>query len=135
MSGIFPTVVTPDDVRASKARLDAFARSFDRSVAMCPRLHPYVRKSWSDFYRGWRQFADADASWFHAAAEFDAAQQYEEHLVAWQAQLAPLCPIAGPPLTRPAGAASSGTLENTVKTVAIAGAVVAVALAIRGVTR
>ncbi len=135
MSGLLPTVVTPDDVRASKARLDAFARAFDRSVTACPRLAPSIHQSWSDFYRGWRRFADADPSWFHAAAEFDAAQQYEEHLIAWQAQLGPLCPIAGPSLTRPPGASSTGTVETTIKTVAIAAAVVAVALAVREITR
>jgi hypothetical protein len=134
MSDLLPTVVMPDDVRAAKARLDPFARAVDRSVAVCPQLHPYVRRSWADFYRSWRQFADADASWFHAAAEYDAAKQYEEHLVAWQTQLASVCPIAGPPLTRPPGSSSTNSL-NDMKTIAIAGAVVAVALAVRGITR
>jgi len=136
MTSLLPTVVTPDDVRAFKARLDGFARSLDRSVSMCTRVHPYVRTSWAEFYRGWRQFADADPSWLHAAAEYDAARQYEEHLIAWQTQLAPVCAIAGAPLTRPKVTGSPGSsLENTIKTVAIAGAVVAVALAIREVTR
>jgi len=136
MTNLLPTVVTPDDVRTMKARLDAFARAFDRSVSVCTRVHPYMRTSWAEFYRGWRQFADAEPSWLHAAAEYDAARQYEEHLVAWQRQLAPVCGIASAPLTRaPASSSSGSSLESTIKTVAIAGAVVAVALALREVTR
>jgi len=134
MTSLLPTVVTPDDVRAMKARLDAFARAFDRSVAACARLTPAMRASWAEFYRGWRQFADADPSWLHAAAEYETARQYEEHLVAWQGRIAPLCGVTGAPLTR-APATSAGSLENTIKTVAIAGAVIAVALALREVTR
>jgi len=134
MTNLLPMVVTPDDVRTMKTRLDAFARAFDRSVAACTRVHPYTRTSWAEFYRGWRQFADADPSWLHAAAEYETARQYEEHLVAWQRQLAPVCGIAGAPLTR-APASSGSSLESTIKTVAIAGAVVAAALALREVMR
>ena len=133
MSGLLPTVVMPDDVRATKARLDPFALVLDRCVALCPQLPPYDHRSWADFYRGWRHFADADASWFHAAAEYDQADRYEEHLVTWQAYLAAKCPIAGPPFTRPKDT-SMGSLSD-VKTIAIAGAVVVVALTLRGVLR
>ncbi len=129
------TIVTPNDVRALKARLDPFVRAFDCSVAACGELHPFVRGSWADFSRGWRQFAAADTSWLHAAAEYDAAAKYEQHLVAWQTQLAPVCPVLAPPFPRSSRPDASGTLGSTVKTVAIAGAVVAVAFALRGVTR
>ncbi len=135
MSDFLPTVVMPDDVRAAKARIDSFARAMDRSVAVCPQLHPLVRRSWSDFYRNWRQFADADASWLHAAAEFETAKQYEEHVIAWQAQLGPLCAMTSPPLSRTPTSTSPAALQTTLKTVAIAGAVVAVALAVREVSR
>ena len=136
MTGLLPTWFVPDDVRAIKARLDASARTLDRSVTLCPHVHPYVRRSWADFYRGWRTFADADASWLRASTDYETARQYEEHLVAWQRQIAPICGIAGAPLTRAQNPGSTeSTLQTTIKTVAIAGAVVAVALAVREVTR
>jgi hypothetical protein len=133
--GILPLVVMPDDVRAAKARLDAFARSFQRTVSTCPLLPALTRRAWGDFYQGWRRFADTDASIFHAAAEYDAAERYEEHLLSWQAHLAQYCASAGPRLTRPQPPFSTASLESTVKTVAVAGVVIAIAITLRSVTR
>jgi hypothetical protein len=136
MTSFLPTVITPDDVRAYKDRLDPFARAIDRGVSVS-RLDAYTRRAWSDFFRSWRSFCDAEPSWLHAAAEFNAAEHYEEHIIHWQARLAPYCPIPGPLLTRPVpkAPAPASSVENTVKTVAVAGAVIALALSLRSVVR
>ncbi len=135
MSGILPKIVLPDDVRAYRGRIDAFARAIDRSVAQCSALDPFARRSWAEFYARWQEFCATEVSWLHTAAQYEETERYEEHLLRWQAYLAPMCRSAGPPMTRPGGAISASSTEGTIKTVAIAGAVIATALAIRAVTR
>lgn len=135
MSGVFPTVYSPEEVQSYKARLDPFARAIDRSVAMCTTLDPTTRRAWGEFSRGWRQFCDSEVSWMRAASDHEQAEKYEEHIIRWQTWLAPHCPIAAPPLTRPPPSKSATSVESTVKTVAIAAAVIAVAVAIKSVTR
>lgn len=135
MSGILPKFVTPDDVRAYRGRLDPFARAFDRSVAWCQAIDPATRRNWADFYAGWRRFCDTDASWTHASAQYDEAEKYEENLIRWQGWLGRFCQLGVPPLTRPPVSPETSSLEATVKTVAIAGAVIAVAVSLRSVVR
>jgi hypothetical protein len=136
MNGLLPTVHTPAEVHAYKARLDPFALALDRSVASCPHLDPTTRRNWAEFFRGWRRFCDADVGWLSAANDFAQAQQFEEHIIRWQAWLRPYCTIAAPPLTRaPVVATPPSSTESTIKTVAIAGAVIAVAFAVRAVTK
>ncbi len=136
MDGLLPTIHTPSEVQAYKARLDPFARAVDRSVATCSRIDLTTRRNWAEFFRGWRHFCDADVGWMSAAGDASQAQQFEEHIIRWQSWIGQFCIIAAPPLTRaPLVAAPTTSMESTIKTVATAAAVIAVAFAIRSVTR
>ena len=133
MSGFLPKFVLPSDVRALKVRLDPVVRSLDGTAGQCSTLDPATLTSWTDFSRAWRAYFDEEDSWLHTAAQMDAGEAYERQISDWQRLLATPCVLHTPqitPSTTPPAAS-----QDTIRTVAIAGAVIAVVVGIRSVMR
>jgi hypothetical protein len=139
---LLPRFVTPTDVRDLKNRIDPFVRALDTSVGACAGLPTALAQGWSDFSKAWRGFFDEDDSWLHTAAQMDQAEAYQSDVARWQETLSryacandipPISPTT--PRTLPSGAAGGEPWSGTVKTVAIAGAVIASALALRSFVR
>jgi hypothetical protein len=134
----FLRFVTPSDVRDLKNRVDPFVVSTDASVAACAGLPAGVAAGWSEFSKKWRDFYNEDESWFHTAAQMDQAEAYECDLLHWQQTIQANKCATGAPLITPedaGGAAGGAQWAGTIKVVAIAGAVVAVALGLRAVMK
>ena len=135
---ILPKFVTPSDVRDLKVRVDAFVRATDQSVSTCAKLPEGVRAGWKQFSNAWRTYFDEEDSWWHTAAQMDQGEAYERDLGAWQTTLAQYRCTDAPPVITPSNGGESGNSDRwqgTVKTVAIAGAIVAVVLGVRAVVR
>lgn len=139
VAGILPRFVTPSDVRALKNRVDPFVRALDASVAACPTLLASTRAGWEGFSSAWRTYMVEDDSWLHTAAQMDQGEAYEQDLGHWQDLLAQSkCGTSTPRITPTNPSTSpedSSRMHGTIKTVAIAGAVVAVALGLRAVMK
>ncbi len=139
VAGILPRFVTPSDVRALKTRVDPFVRALDGSVASCGTLPPQTRAGWEGFSSAWRSYVVEDDSWLHTAAQMDQGEAYEQDLAHWQDLLAQSkCGTSTPritPTNPSSGPEDSSRMHGTIKTVAIAGAVVAVALGLRAVMK
>jgi hypothetical protein len=133
---ILPRFVTPSDVRDLKNRIDPFVRAIDGSVAACPALPHEVADGWSAFSKAWRSFYDEEDSWWHTAAQMDQGEAYELDVQRWQQKLAGYkCASSAPAIAIEDGAGASDSWAGTFKTVAIAGAVIAVALGVRAFVR
>lgn len=141
VGGMLPKFVMPSDVRSLKTRIDPFVVSLDQSVADCKSLPDSVRASWQAFSKAWRSFFDEDDSWLHTAAQMDQGEAYEQDVARWQTMIAGYkCAPDAPPLTPtdPGGSgddAGSRRWQGTIKTVAIAGAIVAVVIGVRTVMK
>jgi hypothetical protein len=133
----FIRFVTPSDVRDLKNRLDPFVRSLDQSVTDCKALPQGVADGWSAFSKAWRTYFDEDDSWWHTAAQMDQGEAYESDVQRWQAMIAGYKCAVDAPLPTPTadGGGDSDRWSGTIKTVAIAGAVIAVALGLRAVIK
>ena len=133
----FIRFVTPSDVRDLKNRLDPFVRSLDQSATDCKALPQGVADGWSAFSKAWRTYFDEDDSWWHTAAQMDQGEAYESDVQRWQAMIAGYKCAVDAPLPTPTadGGGDSDRWSGTVKTVAIAGAVIAVALGLRAVIK
>ena len=140
---ILPRFVTPSDVRDLKNRLDAFVRAEDAAVDACAAIPAGPRAGWKAFLASWQSYFAEDDAWLNAGAQMDEGEAYEEDLGKWQAMLAgykcapyapPSTPL-DPPLFHGDDAPSATGWQSTAKTVAIAGAVIAVALGMRAVLR
>jgi hypothetical protein len=139
VGGVLPRFVTPSDVRALKTRVDPFVRAMDQAVAACATVPQATREGWGAFSAAWRTYFAEDDSWLHTAAQMDQGEAYEQDLAHWQDLLAQSkCGTATPRVspTSPGLTSNDSTrLQGTIKTVAIAGAVVAVALGLRAVLK
>jgi hypothetical protein len=133
----FVRFVTPGDVRDLKNRVDPYVRALDASVAACAALAQGVRDGWATFSKAWRAYYDEDDSWWHTAAQMDQGEAYESDVERWQKMIAGYrCAPDAPPITpEDGGGKDSDRWAGTIKTVAIAGAVVAVALGLKAVMR
>jgi hypothetical protein len=134
---ILPKFVTPADVHDLKVRVDAFVRATDKAVADCAKLPDGVRAGWEEFSKAWRAFFDEEDSWWHTAAQMDQGEAYETDLARWQDMVAQYRCAEAPRVTPSSGTddASDTRFQGTLKTVAIAGAVIAVALGVRAVVK
>ncbi len=134
----FLRFVTPSDVRDLKNRIDPYVRALDASVAACQGLPQSVADGWTAFSKAWRSYYDEEDSWWHTAAQMDQGEAYESDVQRWQQMLAGYkCAPDAPPIT-PEDGGGDGNADRwsgTIKTVAIAGAVIAVALGLRAVLR
>jgi hypothetical protein len=137
MSGVLPRFVTPSDVRDLKVRVDPYVRAMDQSIPSCASASADVKTSWATFSSSWRAFFNEDDSWLHTAAQMDQAEAYEVDVSHWQTWLTQQRCATGAPTIQPSssGTKSEQQWTGTIRTVAIAGAVIAAALGIRAVTK
>jgi hypothetical protein len=142
--GILPTFVTPGDVRDLKTRIDPFVRAMDRDVQNCKAASEDFKSGWAAFSGAWRSYFDQEDSWLHTAAQMNQGEAYEQDLAHWQASLRGQRCQATAPTIEPSSNSPSltslpslgrGELGSTLRTVAIAGAVIAVGLGIREVMK
>jgi|GEM_PF-1653920 hypothetical protein len=138
-AGVLPRFVTPQDVRDLKNRTDPFVRALDAAVAACGQALPGdVRIGWTAFSKAWRSYYDEADSWWHTAAQMDQGEKYEEDLAHWQERLASLQCGHVPgvtPLDVGGDDKSPSKWQGTIKVAAVAGAVIAAAIAIHSVTK
>lgn len=129
--------VTPGDVKALKTRLQAYVVPLEAAVAQCPKIDPATRGAWEAFATSWRDYRATEEHFLTAGSEFTTGCEYERAITGWQQTIAGLaCNVAGPPLASPGGgSADDSSTKRTVRTVAVAAGVVAVAIALRGITR
>ena len=137
--GVLPRFVTPTDVRDLKNRIDPFVRALDQSVLDCKPLPDAVRNGWQAFSKAWRGFFDEDDSWLHTAAQMDQGEAYQTDLARWQDMINTYRCAPGAPAITPLGGdnATAGVRQwqGTIKTVAVAGAVIAVVVGLRTVLK
>ena len=129
--------VTPSDVRALKNRLDPFVTALDSAVSQCPKVDDATRSAWSAFVASWRSYFAAEDHFLTAGAEFNTGCDYEQTIAGWQRAIGALaCGVPGPTLPEQRGAGGGDTATtSTVRTVAIAAGVIAVALTLRSFAR
>jgi len=136
MSGFLPKFVTPSDVRDLKNRVDPSVRALDATVAKCAGLDLATQNAWSDFSKAWRSYVDEDDSWFHTAAQYDTGESYERTIADWQRIVSASCALPGPRIEPPPSpSVVSSEAQGTIRTVAIAGVVIAALVAVRSVIR
>ncbi|MFI5296771.1 MAG: hypothetical protein ACHREM_01625 [Polyangiales bacterium] len=137
-----PYAVTPDDVRDKKRRVDALVQGLDAAITACAAITDADRKRWALFLAGWVGFRDSEESWLHTAAQDEQAGAYEQDAKGWAdwygKQAACSATSNAPSIStwgeRPDGDAGvAKETKSTLKTMAIAGAVIAVALGLRSV--
>jgi hypothetical protein len=128
--------VTPSDVRALKQRLDPYVKALDGAVSQCAKVDPATRDAWGSFAQSWRAYFDAEDHFLSAGAEFNNGCEFQSAIAGWQRTIGALaCGVAGPSLPEPKPSGGDSATTSTVRTVAIAAGVIAVALTIRSVTR
>jgi hypothetical protein len=136
VSGILPKFVTPDDVRDIKNRLDPFVRALDATVSSCKSITDGTRNAWQNFSKAWRGFYDEEDSWMHAAAQYDNAESYERSIAEWQRIIGAACPVPGPKVDPPtAPSVVTKDLQETIRTVAIAGGIIVALITLRSVVK
>ena len=136
---VLPKFVVPDDVRDLKNRIDPFVRALDHSVATCATMPEGAHMGWDGFSKAWRSYFDEEDSWWHTAAQMDQGEAYERDLAHWQDWITHFkCEQGTPPIT-PSTTGDPGSggdhWQGTIRTVAIAGAVIAGVVALRTVLK
>ena len=128
--------VTPSDVRALKVRLDPYVTALDTSVAQCPSIDSGTRDAWSGFAKSWRDYVAAEDHFLSAGTEYSAGCDYETAIAGWQRTVGKFaCGVPGPSIPVPQPRGSDSATTSTVRTVAIAAGVIAVALTLRSFAR
>jgi hypothetical protein len=140
MTGHLIKFITPDDVRDYRGRLDAVISATDTKVTTsCPGLDQGTREGWSKFVAAWREFLKEEPSWLHALAQYETTEAYEQDMSRWQDMISKASCLLPTPRVVPGSnegpSSPPSSLESTLRTVAIAGAVVAVALGVKAVLR
>ena len=116
--------VTADDVQQRKDEIEASFDATDADVVNCTSLDTGTLSAWNEFLATWRGFYADTPSFFTAGAQGRQAADYASQLAEWQANLkAKGCTMHAVQL--PTG---DDDVSGTVKTVAVAAAVVAVAV-------
>ena len=140
---VLPRFVTPSDVRDLKNRVNAFVLAEDAAVDACAAIPAGPRAGWKAFVASWKSYFSEEDAWLNAGAQMDEGEAYEEDLGKWQAMIAgykctpnaPPSTSLDPPLFGGDDKTKGGDWQSTAKTVAIAGAVIAVAIGMRAVLR
>lgn len=128
--------VTPSDVRALKTRLDPYVVALDAAVGQCPKLDQATRDSWGAFAKSWRAYFGSEEHFLTAGAQFSAGCEYQSSISGWQRAIGAFaCGVPGPSLPDPKAGGADTATTSTVRTVAIAAGVIAVALTLRSLTR
>lgn len=128
--------VTPGSVRALKTRLDPYVVALATAIGQCARVDPATREAWTAFESSWRDYVAQEDHFLTAGSEFNTGCEYEAAIAGWQHTVSTLaCGVAGPSLPQPSPPGADSSTARTVRTVAIAAGVVAVALVLRGLVR
>jgi hypothetical protein len=128
--------VTPTDVRGLKTRLDPFVGALDAAIATCGSVDAATRSAWTAFVTSWRAYVAREDHFLTAGAEFNAGCDYEAAIAGWQRTVGNFaCSPVGPSLPAPRPSGGETPTTSTVRTVAIAAGVVAVALTLRSFVR
>jgi len=123
MSGPFG-FVTADDVQQRKDEIEASFDATDADVVNCTSLDTGTLSAWNEFLATWRGFYADTPSFFTAGAQGRQTADYASQLAQWQADLkAKGCTMHAVPVNL-----GDDDASGTIKTVAVAAAVVAVAL-------
>lgn len=118
--------VTPSDVQARKDQVNAEIEATDVDVINCKTLDAGTLSAWNLFLVAWREFDADEPGFFSAGAQGRQVADYVDQLAQWQARLkAAGCTLTAAPLP----AQPQDDVAGTIKTVAIAAAVVAGAFA------
>jgi hypothetical protein len=124
--------VTAGDVQARKDQVNAQIDSDDADVVNCARLDSGTVSAWNLFVSSWRAFYADEPSFWNAGGQGRQVADYVDQLEKWEAKLkAAGCTVTAAPIPTQSGDATSATI----KTVAIAAAVVAGAFAAVEVVR
>lgn len=126
--------VTPQDVRDYKAELNTHVTSLDADMVACAKADPTGAKidtatldRWNQFVATWRDFMASDPSVWNAGGQGRLANNYAHSIDEWETLLSSAgCTLSGPRIVLPAG----DPVVGTIKTVAIAAAVIAGAFAV-----
>lgn len=136
---VLPRFITPDDVRALKARADPTVRSLDETVRTCAALPLASRENWNAFVKSWRAYFDEDVGWTDAWTQHDRGEVFEADIIRWQEMLAQHgCKLTAPRFSPSAPEEKTDPLNqwhSTIKTVAIASVVVALVFGLRTVVK
>lgn len=128
--------VTPSDVRALKTRLDPFVGALDAAIVTCANVDTATRNAWTAFLRSWRAYVSTEEHFLTAGSEFNTGCEYETTIAGWQHTIGALaCGVPGPSLPAPGPRGADNATTSTVRTVAIAAGIVAVALTLRSLAR
>lgn len=128
--------VTPSDVRAIKTRLDPFVASLDGAISECPKVDSATREAWAGFITSWRTFVSSEEHFLTAASEFNMGCEYQSAIARWQRTLGTFaCGVPGPSLPEPRASGGDTATMSTLRTLAIAGGVIALALTVRSLAR
>lgn len=118
--------VWPSDVRDKIKEIDAAFQGTDVSVKACAGLDATRRAGWSTDLATWSAFVADGVGTFGAANKLEAALRWQCRLRQWQDLItATSCTLAGPEVPKPTPSTSVETAVGTLKTVAVAGAVIA----------
>lgn len=118
--------VTPSDVQARKDQVNAEVEATDVDVVNCKTLDGGTISAWNLFLVAWREFYADEPGFFSAGAQGRQVADYVDQLAQWQTRLkAAGCSLTAAPLP----AQPQDDVAGTIKTVAIAAAVVAGAVA------
>ena len=109
MGSLLPRFVTPADVDAIRARVDAVVRTLDAQAPSC--LGPAQLAAWQAFRAGWSVFLAVPSSWLHTAAQMDQSEAYEQQVANWQREFqAAGCASTAPILNPESSTAWAGVL-------------------------
>ncbi len=134
--GAWIQFVTPSDVRSLKTRLDPFVGALDASIGTCASVDAPTRNAWAAFLQSWRAYVASEDHFLTAGSEFNAGCEYETTIAGWQRTVGGMaCGVPGPSLPDPALRGGDTATTNTVRTVAVAAGIVAVALTLRSLAR
>ncbi len=126
INGLLPTIVWPSDVEAKKVEIDPGFENLELMADTCDKLSAEDAISVNRFLGAWRAFRDEPTPTFGSANKWDEALRYQDRLRDYQDMLeAKGCDLIGAKVTRPAPEATIPDYFDTVKTIAVASAVIA----------
>lgn len=125
MSGILPTFVTPASVHACADALTPKWAATQGAVESCAAFPKAEHDAFFADLHAYLLWAAKDFSWWSAAADMNECENYQRLLRGWQDKLEHFsCEVPGPKVEPAEGPAKVTDLLDTVKTVAIASAVI-----------
>lgn len=125
----FLDFVTPGNVADRKRELDGYVTALAGDVAKCASLDDGTRSAWTSFASSWRAFMADAPGWLDSGAQGRQAAEFADAIREWQDKLGPLCGSSAPMV------AKVESESSVIKTVAIAAAAIAAALAVREVAK